>query len=113
MNQNSVVAAYEVDGKIWKINVVEKGDSVYLPTAPDTYTHIFDGWKVSGTGDTLSGNTSQKINENIKFVADMVEKDWLKTSFNGPWDFYGNYIWTDGTTIYYSYDSEHCIFNGK
>ncbi len=108
MDPASAVVSYEVDGKIWKIDVTKKGTSVYLPTAPDTDTHAFDGWKIDGVGDKMTGDTT--IKENTKFVANMVEKDWLVESFGGLASFNGNYIWTDGENTYYSnYDKQYIL----
>ncbi len=111
MDPASAVVSYEVDGKIWKIDVTKKGNSVSLPTAPDTDTHVFDGWKIDGVGENLKANSNKSITENTKFVANMVEKDWLKVNMHDGIanELYGNAIWTDGENYYHSSGNNHYV----
>ena len=37
---------------------------------------------------------------------------WKAKTWNGLTSFYGNYIWTDGTNIYYSSSNEQYVLNG-
>ncbi len=70
-DSNKAVATYEVDGAVWKIEIVNKGE-ITLPQFTNTNTVIFNGWMVSGN-DTLLGNT-YTINANTKFVASVIHK---------------------------------------
>lgn len=71
-NTEQVVATYEVDGSVWKIEVVNKGSEITLTQPADTETLIINGWKVNGEGSLL-GDT-YKMDTNTKFVADVIRK---------------------------------------
>ena len=100
VSPNSVVASYEVNGKIWKIDVVEKGSDFTLPIYPETDTQVFNGWKIAGTEKKV---TTANINDNTKYVADMLDKDWIKTNFQGIVNLSADSIWSDGNHIYDSF----------
>lgn len=71
-NGEQVVATYEVDGTVWKIEILNKGSEITFTSPANTETAIFNGWKIDGI-DELLGNT-YTINANTKFVADITYK---------------------------------------
>lgn len=71
-NGEQVVATYEVDGTVWKIEILNKGTEITFTSPVNTESTIFNGWQIDGT-DELLGNT-YTINANTKFVADITYK---------------------------------------
>ena len=71
-NGEQVVATYEVDGTVWKIEILNKGTEITFTSPANTESTIFNGWQVDGT-DELLGNT-YTINANTKFVANITYK---------------------------------------
>ena len=71
-NTEQVVATYEVDGSVWKIEVVNKGAQITLIIPEPTDTVIVYGWRVNGQG-ALLGDT-YTLTSNTKFVADVTHK---------------------------------------
>ena len=71
-NGEQVVATYEVDGTVWKIEILNKGTEITFTSPANTETTIFNGWQIDGTEELL-GNT-YTINANTKFVADITYK---------------------------------------
>ena len=69
-NDTQAVTTYEVDGAVWKIEIVNKGESFNLPVPADTSTMVFNGWTLN---NVLVGNT-YTVDNNVKFVADITKK---------------------------------------
>ena len=72
ISSNQAVATYEIDGSVWKIEIINKGEEFNLPTPINTETMIFHNWKLKDT-DTVLG-TTYTMNENTKFVANIIKK---------------------------------------
>ena len=75
-NAEKAVATYEVDGTVWKIEILNKGTVIDLATLTSTEAKIFNGWKIDGQ-DELLGET-YTLNTNTKFVADITYKHTVK-----------------------------------
>lgn len=75
-NSEQAVATYEVDGSVWKIEIISKGSEITLPYFISTDTLIFNGWTIGGN-NTLLGNT-YTIDTNTKFVADVTHKYYVQ-----------------------------------
>jgi len=71
-NSEQVVATYEVNGSVWKLEIVNKGAEITLSKPADTDTLIINGWKVNGQGSIIS--ETYTLNSNTKFVADVTHK---------------------------------------
>ena len=102
------MVTYEVNGETWKAEIVQKGSEVRLQNYPDTATQVFRGWKIQGKDEIYRNYT---VNESVKFVAVMENKDWVITAFNGPKNFSSNYIWNCGNNTYYSNFDEQYVLN--
>ena len=50
--------------------------------------------------------SESSITQSTKYVANMIEKDWLNVNIEGDGRFYGNNVWSDGENAY-------CYTNGK
>jgi len=74
-NTEQAVVTYEVDGEVWEIRIVSKGE-ISLPVLESTEIKTFNGWKIDGQ-DELFGDT-YTLNTNTKFVADFTYKHAVK-----------------------------------
>ena len=71
-NESKVVAIYEIDGSVWKVDLINKGEEINLVIPEDTDKYIFNGWKLFDN-DTLLG-TSYVLESNTRFVANITKK---------------------------------------
>lgn len=71
-NSEQVVATYEVNGSVWKLEIVNKGAEITLSKPADSDTLIINGWKVNGQGSIVGEKYT--LNSNTKFVADVTHK---------------------------------------
>ena len=66
---SEVVATFEFDGKVFNIQIVEKGSIVSVPTPESNEFMTFNGWTVNGE---LVDLTTYQVNTNTKFIADVI-----------------------------------------
>lgn len=78
---NKAVVNFIMDGVITETQYVVHGESVVLPTKPDTESKYFNGWKIEGTGESYKGN--YQVNQDVNFVVDMVNDPVVKFVVNG------------------------------
>lgn len=76
----TVVVTFEFDGKVYNIQVVNKGSTVTVTTPTSTEYVIFNGWTVDGHPVNLS---EYPVNANTKFVADITYKYIVNFSVDG------------------------------
>ncbi len=70
--ETQAVAIFEVNGSVYKAQIVTKGASAVVTNPEDTETYSFAGWYVD---DTLVENISTySINTNTKFVAKFISE---------------------------------------
>lgn len=81
-NEVSLVT-YEVNGSVWKAEVVSNNGQITLPTIPANDTQVFRGWKVSGKSTVYEPSTSYKITKSTKFVAVIEMKAVVTYMLNG------------------------------
>ena len=99
-NNSASIASYEVNGSLWRIQIVPNDVDFELPKPLDNELQFFDGWQVEGDSAILKGNYN--INQNVKFIANMVNRDWVRTSFVGITNPSAQNAWTNGVDYYYS-----------
>ena len=71
-NKEQVVATFEVDGSVWKIEILSKGTEFNLVKPDDSDRLIVNGWQINGQGPLYNGTYT--LNYNTKFVADVTHK---------------------------------------
>lgn len=76
----TVVATFEFDGKVYSIQVVNKGSIVTVNNPSSSEYVIFNGWTVNGQPVNLAQYT---VNSNTKFVADITYKYLVKFTVDG------------------------------
>lgn len=79
-NDQTVVVTFEFDGKVYSIQVVNKGSIVTVTNPQSTEGVIFNGWTVNGQPVNLA---TYHVNENTKFVADVSYKYVVSFSVDG------------------------------
>jgi len=101
---NKAVVSYQVDGKITGSEYVKHGETITLPTKPNTETEFYNGWKVDGVGDSFKKYT---VTSDVVLVLDMTtDNAWVLTDdidfkFNAS-SFAGRYVWNCGQNVYFS-----------
>ena len=99
-SNSASIASYEVNGSLWRIQIVPNDVAFELPKPLDNELQFFDGWQIEGDSTILKGNYN--INQNVKFIANMVDRDWVRTSFVGITNPSAQNVWTNGVDYYYS-----------
>ena len=74
--------------------IVVKYDTEFvLPTLGETNKYLFNGWKENGVGEMINGGVKYDVTENMTFVADLTEKDWIIQDYaTGPVSFDSNQV---------------------
>ncbi len=101
------LVTYMVNGDTYKTEYLKPANKKLL-WLDDTSTMAFIGWKVNGTGDTIKKSDYYKINQDVTFVAEFAERDWVDTTWYGLTDFGGKYVWKytqDGINYKYYYNA--------
>ena len=90
-----VVAIYELDGEIWKLEIKDKGAEITLPKMEHTLTQKFDGWQIKDMAGTF--NDKYTITEDTTFTA--VFSDKLNVKFMVNDEIYDNQYYLENEAV--------------
>ncbi len=108
---NKAVVSYQVDGKITGSEYVKHGETITLPTKPNTETEFYNGWKVDGVGDSFKKYT---VTSDVVLVLDMTtDNAWVATNDVPVSIFKGIFVWNCGNDTYYSNGSDQYVLDKK
>ncbi|MBO5229707.1 MAG: hypothetical protein J6B20_02850, partial [Clostridia bacterium] len=68
LDEHAAIVTYELDGLIWRIQIVQKNKEFNLPEIAETDEQLFSGWKLNGEGEVL---TTALVEADTKFTAEM------------------------------------------
>ncbi len=74
--------------------------------------YTLEGWSLIENGETITFNTTPIIKDTT-FYAQCSKKNisFEPYSWNGLTEFFGDYVWTDGQNVYYSFGPEQYVLN--
>lgn len=108
--EQSYTVTYYVGEEVYKTFEVQEGEMINLIDYQyETDTQLFNGWEVDGIGAALSG--TYFVYEDTNFIADIADKDWVKTIVATLPNFSADNVWHDQANYYYSDGAKQCVFD--